>query len=68
MTQEEIKEKYAGCVTGCIPEENCSCPNEDCPLHQQCWSCVEWHRDHAGTPLPHCLRDIEEVQWRKREE
>jgi len=59
MTQEEILKKHEDCVSGCIKEEDCSCPATDCPLHQKCWACVEWHRDHAKNPLPNCLREAE---------
>jgi len=65
-TRESVEAKYAECPNTKVIAEKCSCTAEDCPRRKNCCACVEWHRDFAGTPLPHCLRDLDTVQWQRR--
>lgn len=65
--QRGLHERYPGCPNHDKINPTCTCPGQNCPLHGHCCACVAWHRDHAMTPLPHCLRDIKEVSWEQRE-
>jgi hypothetical protein len=68
MTQAEILKKHEKLVSGAIAPEACTCPAKDCPAHQKCWACVEFHRDYAKKPLPHCLRSVPGVQFTERKQ
>ena len=35
----------------------CSCPNKKCPIHGNCFYCVQIHRGHGGH-LPYCMFEM----------
>jgi hypothetical protein len=59
---------YNPCVGQPEIDKHCTCPAVACKVHGLCCACIAWHRDNGFKPLPHCLRDIEEVTWRERTE
>ena len=59
---------YGPCPGQPEVDKHCTCPSTTCPVLGICCACVAWHRDHAYNPLPHCLRNLEGVTWRRRKE
>ena len=60
--QLRLGEEYVACGNVEDVGKSCPCPGA-CPLHGNCAACVAWHRDHARTPLPCCLRSLQGVSF-----
>ena len=60
---EQVKELFAQArKVGCFLMEAektdyCSCPNKKCPIHGNCFYCVQIHRGHGGH-LPYCMFEM----------